>query len=164
MATGAIGEPVKLLFLDAVLHVPAGAIHLVVQVLGDALEVGEDIARVGPAGAMLGLDEDPSWRIPGLRGIGELAEQALLLAAVIEGLPGLRQQRLGPCTQARIAGDADNIVHPMALTPCKHAPAAKAAVAAQGDPHLRPAWRRRLTSRANTAQACLAASIRLGRR
>ena len=101
-----IGEQIKLLFLDAVLHLATGAIHLVVQVLWCALQVGEDIALLG--------------------------------AAVIKRLSGLGQHGLCECTQARIAGDADKVVHTMAFTPCKHAPAATAAVAAQGDPHLRP--------------------------
>lgn len=58
---GAVGEQVELLFLDAVLHIPAGAVDLFIQGLGRGVvlgQVGDDEARVATFLEVLGLGDD----------------------------------------------------------------------------------------------------------
>ena len=43
MGAGAIGEQTQLLFLDAVLHLAAGAVDLVVELLGIVVEIGDEL-------------------------------------------------------------------------------------------------------------------------
>ncbi len=98
--------------LDPVLHVAACAVHGVVQVPRRSGEVGDDVARVGPAGRMLGLDDDPPRPVPGSGGVVERAEQPLLAAAVLERLPRLGQQRRRQRVQPLVAGDPDDVIDP----------------------------------------------------
>ena len=88
MTGDAIGEQVELLLLDAVLHVASGAVEASIQVPGRTLEVGQNIARVGSPGTVLGLDDDAPGPVPALCGIGELAEAALLAGAARKGVSG----------------------------------------------------------------------------
>ncbi len=46
VARGAVGEQVQLLLLDAVLHVAARAIELLVEILRIAFQVGDDVAEL----------------------------------------------------------------------------------------------------------------------
>jgi len=73
-------KEVELAFLDAVLHLAAGAIDRLVEVarLGRlGLEAGDDEARVGVALGAFGLADDPAPAAPAVeRGPHEVAEAA----------------------------------------------------------------------------------------
>src|ERR1700731_5282528 len=60
LGRGAVGEQVELAFLDAVLHVAAGAVDLLVEMTGlvcGTRQGGHDKARVGVAAGPFGLAE-----------------------------------------------------------------------------------------------------------
>lgn len=99
MTGGAVGEQVELLFLDAVLLVAAGAVEAIIQGPRCALEASQDIAQVGPAGTVLGLDDHAPRPVLAFCSIGELAEAALLVAVALEDIFGRvplgRQRRNG---------------------------------------------------------------------
>ena len=81
---GAVGEQVELALLDAVLHLAAGAVDLLVEVrasqLGSA-ERGDDEARIGLALRPLGLADDAAPAAPALaRRPQEVLEAARRLA------------------------------------------------------------------------------------
>ena len=48
MGAGAIGEQTQLLLLDAVLHLATSTVDLVVELLGIAVEIGDDKAGLRP--------------------------------------------------------------------------------------------------------------------
>jgi len=57
VGAGAIGIQIELLLLDAVFHIAAGAVELVVEALRVAGETGDHEPRVAPDAIVLGLDE-----------------------------------------------------------------------------------------------------------
>ena len=86
------------------------------------------------------MTDDAAWPAPGLvRLIGKILEQARRLAghrAPPLGFPGLRRQyRL----EARVGRQAEDIADAVGFAPGHHVLAAEARIAAQHDPHLRPA-------------------------
>ena len=64
VARGAVGEEIKLLLLDTVLHLATLAIQAVIELLPAAAEVGHHIARVGAALLALGATvfQAGTWR------------------------------------------------------------------------------------------------------
>ena len=54
MATSSVGEQVELLFLDAVFHIAACAVELVLKLLRVAFEIDHDIEWVWSLAGMLG--------------------------------------------------------------------------------------------------------------
>ncbi len=68
-----------MLLFDAILHLACGALECVVQPLGPAGDVGDDVARVGPFVSMLDSGDDRSRFAPGVRGVVELSEVAHFL-------------------------------------------------------------------------------------
>ena len=65
MGTDTIGKEHHL-FLDAVFHLSADAIALIVESLGFPYDVRDDETRIGPLTAMLGLDDDRTNPTPGV--------------------------------------------------------------------------------------------------
>ena len=112
VAGGAVGEELELLLLDAVLHLAAGAVEMVVEITALAREVGHHEARVGALGAVLETRDHAAHAVPGLGAVDEFGEAALLHAAALEQVSGLRH--LGFC-QAHQPGVY--VVHGVALAP-----------------------------------------------
>ena len=139
----AVGEQVELAFLDAVFHLAAGAIEIFVEAAGVDLfpaQAGHHETRIGTVGQVLGLAHNPPRSAPGgLCLVGEIPEQPSRLAggsAQPRCLPGLgRQHRL----QARVGRQAEQVSDTLGLAPRHQLLAAEARIAAQHDPHLRPA-------------------------
>ena len=67
VAGGAIGEQSELRFLDAVLHLPAGAVECIVERRPRGLEVGDDVAGIVALIGVFGLRNHPSLGAPVLR-------------------------------------------------------------------------------------------------
>src|SRR5208282_4371932 len=82
--------------------------------------------------------DDATLTVPGVSRTIQFSEQPLLLPALLELLFGLLHQRFGPLNQSAVAGQAHDKVHPLAVAPAEHFPAAKSAVAPEDDLHLRP--------------------------
>src|SRR6516162_8246633 len=84
---GAVGEQVELAFLDAVFHVAAGAIDLLVEVAGlmlAASQRGDDKTRVGLAAGPLGLADDAARPAPAIqRRPGKVLEAPCRLAGLL---------------------------------------------------------------------------------
>ena len=135
--TGPVGEQIQLLLLDAVLHLPAGAVQLLVEFLRLVFlpgKVGHDEARVLPLVHVLGFAHDTSRARPTVaRSIRELNET-----------PG-RATRVGPvasCLFHRV-GDAlqktpvfrqsEEVFHPVGLAPAHQSISAKAAIGPNKD-------------------------------
>src|ERR1035437_8624271 len=87
---------------------------------------------------MLGLGDDPASAVPGGRGVGEVLEEPLLQAGAAmfpAGRdPGAARQPL----EHLVLGQADEVVHMVAVAPTQHLPAAKAAVSAEEDLDVGP--------------------------
>src|SRR5271169_5819762 len=82
---GAVGEQIELTLFDAVFHVAAGAVDLLVERLRRGVlttQRGDDNARVGGARGPLGLGNDAALAAPAVaRRPGEFLEPARRLAA-----------------------------------------------------------------------------------
>jgi len=61
-------------FLDAILHLPAGAVHLFVQGLRFVAQIGHHEARVGALGVVLGIGNQAPVARPAARPIGKFTE------------------------------------------------------------------------------------------
>src|SRR5258708_40100131 len=107
-ARGAVGIQIELAFLDAVFHIAAGAIDVLVEVarrrLG-TLQRGDDEARIGLALGPLGLGDDATPAAPTVdRAPLEVLEAARRLAALLGRCPRSDELRLdhgGPALGAR---------------------------------------------------------------
>src|SRR5271170_943948 len=87
---GAIGEEIELALLDAVLHLAAGAIDRLIELLTVAVllcERGDDEARIGLALRPFGLGDDTPLPIPTLAGQPEDVIDAARLAPSHQGVP-----------------------------------------------------------------------------
>ena len=85
VATGAIGEQTQLAFLDPVLHLATGAVHLFVQGLRLVAQIGHHEARVGALRVVLGFGDQAAVTRPAPGAVGEFAEDALRLLGPGEG-------------------------------------------------------------------------------
>jgi len=132
---GAVGEQVELAFLDAVLHVAARAVGLLVEVPRAclaALERGDDEARIGLAAGHLGLADDPAFPAPRAeRGVAEVLEAARRLASADTFDRRADQLRGDRLFQPVIAGQAEHVVHAVRLAPCHQWLAREAGITAQ---------------------------------
>lgn len=101
VGAGAVGEQVELLLLDPILHLAAGAVEIFVEspCIGClAAERGDDIARIGSLGEMLGLDHDPARAAPAVaRAVVEFIEHPA-------GPFRLEEALLGPATGLEAQG------------------------------------------------------------
>ena len=145
---GAVGEQVELALLDPVLHLAAGAVEpLVERLRAQAAGLSEVTTKRGlalvsplPPGQLLGLADHPARAAPAVQGlVAEILEAACRRAGLL-GL-GLGRRELGRdfLHQARIAGEAEDVIDPVLLAPDHQRLAGEARIGAQNDPHLRPA-------------------------
>ena len=118
---GAIGEQVELLFLDAVFHLSAGTVDLLIEGLSGIVlgrQGGNDEARVGAAGQDLGLGDHAAHAGPALVGaVGEVREESDGLLLLVEESLGLSQLGDDGVLKPRVTGQAEQIVDLMLLTP-----------------------------------------------
>ena len=128
----------RLLLLDAVLHVAARAIELLVEILRIAFQVGDDVARVGSLWTVLDTRDHPALGVPGAGCVGKLAEQALLEACAGEALSRRLHPRRGQIVEPRVLGQTDDVADTLALAPGQHLVAAEAAIPSQDDAHTGP--------------------------
>jgi len=137
-----VGEQGHLL-LDAVFHLAAGAVELLVEILWAPLfgrERGNHEARVLPLVEILGFGHDAARSRPALfRLVLELGEDTGRLAAALMHPLRLMHLGAGDALQALIAGQAEGVIHRIGLAPGHQLLAAEAAVGAQHDPDLGPA-------------------------
>src|SRR5260370_35481 len=132
----AVGEEIELAFLDAVLHLAAGAIAVLVEHAGvGALlaERGHDEARIGLALGVLGLADDPPAAAPAI----ERRPQEVLEAPRRDAGEGALDRRLGKfgrdlLDQAGVARQAEQVVDAAFLTPRRRGLAGKAREALMG--------------------------------
>ena len=69
-------EHIQLVFLDAVFHVTAGTVKLVVQLLGIAFKVGHHITRIDTVLRVLDLGDHATRTIPAAGSVLEIGEPA----------------------------------------------------------------------------------------
>src|SRR5690606_17210556 len=141
VATGAGAEQVELRFLDAVLGFTPGTIQLIVQLYRIGLRtgnVGDDEARVHALGTVFQAGEYASRSVPGRGRITEFTDQALLgpdaSVVTLEYLFGQFHTRL----KARVAGQADDVLHVGPLAPAQQTLTTESGVAPDDDPYIRP--------------------------
>src|SRR5208283_3966198 len=105
---GAVGIKVELAFLDAVLHVAAGAVDVLVEFSRAglcALERGDDEARIGLVLCPLRLGDDAAPAAPAVeRAPLEVLEAARRLPALVSRRLGRAKLVLDQGDQARVAG------------------------------------------------------------
>ena len=132
----AVGEQVELALLDAVLHVAARAVDVLVEDAAPrprvAIERGDDEARVGLALGPLGLADHAPLAAPALarapREVLEAARRRLRLGR----LPlGACQLALDLGDQPVVAGQPEHVIDAVVLAPAPSAPRGKARVGPQ---------------------------------
>jgi hypothetical protein len=158
---GAVGEEIELALLDAVFHLAAGAVDLLVEVAGVVLRArqrGNDKARIGLALGPLRLGDDPPLGAPAVaRAPAEILEAACRLAGLLAEQGRLGEFGLDLADQPAVARQAEQEVDPVVLAPRHQLVAGKARIGAQQDTHLGPALAypgddpRRLLNAAGTA-------------
>jgi len=140
---GAIGEKVELLFLDTVLHLPAGTVEVLVEGAGIGLlgaEGGDHEAWIRPFGQALRLGDDPPRTTPALAGlVVEFAKDPTELAAFQKPDLGLDAGAEAQIEQPLVAGEPQHVVNPLGLAPGHDRFATKARVTPNADPGLGPA-------------------------
>src|SRR5919106_2098102 len=115
MSRGAVGEQAQLLLFDAILHLTAGTIELLVKLLGAPLLAGQrghDEPRVGTFGQVLGFANDAPLPGPALLGpVDKILEYTRRLARLLEQRTGLRQLTPESSLKASIARQTKDKVH-----------------------------------------------------
>jgi hypothetical protein len=117
MTACAIGKQIKLLLLDAILHLTARTIKSVVEILCFGFAVGHQVARIAPFGSVLSLDDDASATIPAASGIKRRMKATLFTPGAVETLLGRADKGLYLSVQGLLARDADETIDAVALTP-----------------------------------------------
>ncbi len=84
MAAGSTGKQVQLLFLDPVFHIPSLTVQIVIQRLRVTGQIGYYKAGIRPLAVILGLDDYPTFSVPGCRSVLGFGEDSLLLASLLE--------------------------------------------------------------------------------
>src|SRR5207249_2265781 len=140
---GAVGEHIHLAFLDAVLHVAAGAVDLLVEVTRLGLvtaERGDDEARIGFALRPFGLADDAATAAPAFaRRVLEVLEAACRLTSLAALRLGPGQVPFDLPDQPIVARQAEYKVHAIGLAP-RHQPLAREArIGPHQDTNRRPA-------------------------
>lgn len=79
LAARAIGEEPKLRLLDAVLHLAASAVELLVELPAVAFEVSDDEARIVAFGRVLKARDHAPLALPRIGAVAKLLELALVL-------------------------------------------------------------------------------------
>jgi len=81
MTAGPIAEEAELLFFDAVFHLTSSTVDLVVDFLCVSNQIGDDKARIGSLGSVLGFGNNASFLIPTTGAIFEPFKESDFLAA-----------------------------------------------------------------------------------
>ena len=140
---GAVGEQVELAFLDPVLHLAAGAADRLAEIWARnfaRLERGDDEAGIGLALGSFGLADHPPGTVPALQRLpDEVTEPAGRLSGGGALRLGGREFGPDPGDQARVAGEAEDVINPVGFAPVHQRVAAEAGIGTQQDPHPRPA-------------------------
>lgn len=116
MATGAVSEQIQLLFLDAVLHLTARAVELVVEVLGLAFKIRHHIAGIATSVGVLELGDNPPGMIPTVGGIIEIGEPTDFAAQRGKARLSLAQRLLNARVEALIFSHLDAVANRMVPT------------------------------------------------
>src|SRR3954453_16774454 len=139
---GAVCEQVQLAFLDTVFHLAAGAVDPLVQPSGvdlDRGQRGDDEARISLALSPFSLADDAANAAPTVQGgPSEVPEAASRFAGSLRHGPRGAHLSLDLCSQARIARQAENVIHAVGFAPPHQRLATEAAVGAQQNAHPRP--------------------------
>jgi hypothetical protein len=126
--------------LNQVLGLPARAIDLLVERLGQARQIGDDKAAVGTLGPSLDAGDDTALDIPALGGVAEIAVAADLYSLASNPAQcGILGQRADLAQQHRVTGQPEDVADALALAPRHRLGPAVMAVAAHDDLDCRPA-------------------------
>src|SRR5206468_6894118 len=143
LSRGAVGVEVELAFLDAVLHVTARAIDVLIELPRArlaALERGDDEARIGLALRPLRLGDDAALSAPAIeRAPLEVLEAARRAAGLLGRSSRRGKLLLDHGDEAGVAGEPEQVIHAVLLTPRHQRLARKATVGSQQDARKRPA-------------------------
>ena len=118
---GAVGEQIELTLLDAVFHIAAGAVDLLVEPLRLGLlaaERGDNKAGIGFAPCPFGLSNDPALAAPAVaRRPGELLKTACRLAGGFAVLFGRGELGGNLADQTRVLGQAKQLIRASRANP-----------------------------------------------
>ena len=139
----AVGHQIELAFLDAVLHIAARAVDVLVEercgTLG-CIERGDDEARIGLPACPFGLADHAAFVAPAVQRAPHEVPEAACRSPGGGRLPlGGFELAPDPGDQAIVSCQAEHIVDAIVLAPRHQRLAGKAAVGPQDDLHLRPA-------------------------
>src|SRR5580692_460302 len=139
-ARRAVGGEMQLVRLDQVFGLSSRAVELLVKRLGQARQIGDDEAAVGPLWPGLDASDDAAFDVPAFGGITELAIAADLLRLAGEATQGgVFGERTDLPQQHRVDGQPEDVADALALAPRHGLRSAVMAVAADNDLDRRPA-------------------------
>src|SRR4029077_10607468 len=137
------GIEIELALLDAVFHLAAGAIELLVEVaslVSFARQRGDDKARIGFAAGPFRLGHDAALAAPAVARLpGEVTEAARRFFGLSAPLRRRGALRLDLPDQPAVLGQAEQKIDAVILAPRHQRLAGKARIGAQQDAHLGPA-------------------------
>src|SRR5713226_1030843 len=140
---GPIGEQIELTFLDAVLHLAASAIDLLIEVLAADLggaQRGDDKPWIGVATSNLGLADDETIAAPTVQRRPHKVFEATRRLAGADALHRRGYQLgLDRLLQTLVARQTEQEVDTVCLTPCHQCLAGKAGVTTQQNAYPWPA-------------------------
>src|ERR1700730_12835701 len=114
LGRGAVGKQVELALFDAVLHVTAGAVELLVEMpalMLIARQRGDDEAGVGLAAGPLGLCHDPALAAPAVQGPpGEILETPRRPGAHPADLGSACELAFDLANEPAVLGEAEQII------------------------------------------------------
>ena len=140
VAACAVGEQIQLLFLDPVLHLAALTVHIFIQLLRIARNVGHDEPWIVTLLGVLGFDNHTATPLPRPSRIGERAEDALRLACLLELPLGTPDFIASSATKGGVFGQSENVADAVRIAPPHQSPATEPTVAPDGDFHVRPGF------------------------
>src|SRR6201998_4901546 len=143
MGRGAVGIKVELTLLDAILHLTAGAVELLVEVAGIvflAPQRGYNNPGMGFSRVPFRLAPDPPFPAPAVAGLpGEILEAAGRFFGPLALLLRSGQFRLDLADEPAVLGQSEQENDTVVLAPGHQRLASKAGIATQQDAHLGPA-------------------------
>ena len=144
MSRGAVGIEIELAFLDAVFHLAAGAVELLVEVAGLvhlAPQRSDDKPRIGFAAGPFRLGDDPTLAAPTLeRPPSEVFGSAAPASRRVGSARAAARSSVSDLgVEARVLGQAEQEVDAVILAPRHERVAGEARIGAQQDARLGPA-------------------------
>lgn len=91
----------------------------------------DDKARIGSASIVLSLDDDPALVRPRASSVVELAEPALLFSGELVNLLRVGTHLGRVAQQTAVFTDADDVIHPVSITPGEQARYTKSGISTQ---------------------------------